>query len=126
MRLTRPRCVTIIIPRKTACITPTLSATARAARLCKMQMTSRNCDLPVPAALDSAEDARVANPSLSRLALPVGLLLICCFAATYLWCAFRVYQANRFSASRDRASLERAIRLESRDANSYDLLGQYF
>jgi hypothetical protein len=89
-------------------------------------MTSRNYDLPAPAAPDSAGDARLANSSPSSLTLLAGLVLICCFAATYLWCVLRVYQANRFAAGRDRASLERAIRLQPQDANSYDLLGQYF
>ena len=89
-------------------------------------MTSRNYDLPAPAAPDSAGDARLANSSPSRLTLLAGLVLVCCFAATYLWCALRVYQADRFAGGRDRASLERAIRLQPRDANSYDLLGQYF
>lgn len=68
----------------------------------------------------------MASSSPSRFALPLGLLLVGCFVATYLWCTLRVYQAYRSSARRDRAWLERAIRLQPQDANGYDLLGQYF
>jgi tetratricopeptide (TPR) repeat protein len=43
----------------------------------------------------------------------------------YIWFAVRLYVAHRLSTFNDPVSLQRAIRLEPRDANNYELLGQY-
>ena len=56
----------------------------------------------------------------------IVLLLICCAVGVYIWFAVRLYVAHRLSTFNDPVSLQRAIRLEPRDANNYDLLGQYF
>ena len=65
-------------------------------------------------------------PVASGLAFRAALLLICSLACVYAWCAVRVCQAHRLSASHDLVSLQRAILLQPRDASNYDLLGQYF
>ena len=62
----------------------------------------------------------------SRRIFPSVLLLICSLAGVYAWCAVRVYQAHRLSASHDQESLQRAIQVQPRDASNYDLLGRYF
>lgn len=55
----------------------------------------------------------------------IVLLLICCAVGVYIWFAVRLYVAHRLSTFNDPVSLQRAIRLEPRDANNYELLGQY-
>jgi tetratricopeptide (TPR) repeat protein len=40
-----------------------------------------------------------------------------------VWCAVRIYVAHHFADRHDPSSLHRAIRLQPRDANNYDLLG---
>jgi len=65
-----------------------------------------------------------AQPMESRYVLWVILLLICSLLGVYVWCVVCVYEAHRFSLGRNQASLQRAIRIQPRDANNYDLLGQ--
>jgi len=53
------------------------------------------------------------------------LLLICCAVGVYVWFVVRIYVAYRLASHHDPTSLRRAIGLQPRDANNYDLLGQY-
>ena len=62
-----------------------------------------------------------ANVWTSRIVL----VLICGAVGLYLWFVVRVYVAYRLASRHDPTSLQRAIQLEPRDANSYALLGQY-
>ena len=90
-------------------------------------MLRTNQELRDQAASVPAGESVGSKPFVERRrAFRVALLLICSLAGIYAWCALRVYQASRLSASRDRMSLQRAIQLQPRDASNYDLLGQYF
>jgi cytochrome c-type biogenesis protein CcmH/NrfG len=102
-------------------------AKAVAVRKPKRKMTRTNQNLRDQAASVAAgESVGTKHPVESRRAFRAALLLMCSLAGVYAWCAVRVYQASRFSASRDQVSLQRAIQLQPRDASNYDLLGQYF
>jgi cytochrome c-type biogenesis protein CcmH/NrfG len=83
--------------------------------------------LTIPAG-SRAESGSVgtAHSVASRYAFRAALLLICTLVGVYAWFAIRMYQARRFSATHDQASLQRSIRLQPQDASNYDLLGQYF
>jgi tetratricopeptide (TPR) repeat protein len=59
------------------------------------------------------------------LTCKVLLLLICCATGAYVWFVVRIYVGSRLASHHDPTSLQRAIRLQPRDANNYDLLGQY-
>lgn len=54
----------------------------------------------------------------------IVLLLVFCALGVYVWCSIRVYAAYRLASRHDRTSLQRAIRMQPRDAYNYDLLGQ--
>lgn len=68
--------------------------------------------------------ARGGDGNTQTLASRVALLMVCCAACVYAWCAVRIYGAHRLAVRHDPISLQRAIRLQPRDANNYDLLGQ--
>ena len=90
-------------------------------------MAGKDQDLRIQAASSAGgEPAGTAHPVVSRHAFRAALLLLCSLAGVYAWWAVRVYQAHRLSARHDQLSLQRAIRLQPRDASNYDLLGQYF
>ena len=76
--------------------------------------------------LKTRESIGAAQPRESRYLLWALLLLIWSSLGVYAWCVVCVYKAYRFSLGRNEASLQRAIRLQPRDASNYDLLGQYF
>ena len=92
----------------------------------KRMMAGTNPDPRVEAALNAARESVGIHPAESRHAFRAALVLIFSLAGVYAWCAVRVYQAHRLLASRDQVSLRRAIQLQPRDADNYDLLGQYF
>lgn len=72
-----------------------------------------------------ARDAVSENANTNVVASWVALLLVCCAAVVYVWFALRVYRAQRLASHHDPISLQRAIQIQPRDANHYDLLGQY-
>lgn len=84
----------------------------------------KHLQLSQPATEVSGE--RALNPRKSPAVFRVTLLLICGAAALYTWCALRVFQAHRQSDNRDLGSLQRATRLQPKDASNYDLVGQYY
>nr|UXE41689.1 hypothetical protein Hi04_10k_c5966_00022 [uncultured bacterium] len=55
----------------------------------------------------------------------IVLLFLCCAVGLYVWFAVRVYVAYHLARRHDPTSLQRAIRLEPRNADSYALLGEY-
>jgi tetratricopeptide (TPR) repeat protein len=59
------------------------------------------------------------------LARRAALVLIVLSATLYVWWVVRIYQAQRLAARHDGISLQRAIKLQPRIADSHDLLGQY-
>ena len=54
----------------------------------------------------------------------IVLLVVFCILGVYVWCSIRLYAAYRLASRHDPTSLQRAIRIQPRDANNYDLLGQ--
>jgi cytochrome c-type biogenesis protein CcmH/NrfG len=91
-----------------------------------MAMTRTNQGLRIQADSRAGESAGTESFVASRYALRAAVFLVCMLVAAYAWCAVRVYRAYRLSAIHDQASLQRAIRLQPRDASNYDLLGQYY
>ncbi len=90
-------------------------------------MAKTNRDPRVPANSSAAKTSVAPVQQVESHRLPQAVLLVVCsLVGLYVWCAVRVYLAYRFAMRRDQASLERAIRLQPRDASNYDLLGQYF
>jgi tetratricopeptide (TPR) repeat protein len=72
-----------------------------------------------------SRDAERENQKAQSLTSRIALLLICCAVGLHIWLAVRLYVTHRLSTPNDPALLQRAMRLEPRDANNYDLLGQY-
>jgi tetratricopeptide (TPR) repeat protein len=66
-----------------------------------------------------------AKASPKTLARRFALVLLVFFAGLYIWWVVRIYQSSRFAARHDGVSLQRAIGLQPRNAESHDLLGQY-